>query len=138
MYLRLEVIGHLGENPEMRYTPSGDPVTSFSVASTRTWIGNDGQKHEKTTWVNCTAWRKTAELAAEYLKKGSKVFVAGDSVESKSFTRRDGSPGSSLELTVERIVFLNSKNEAISGGNESTPAQPNQKQQLPSEDDIPF
>ena len=74
MYQQITLIGNLGRDPEMRYTPSGQPVTNFSVAVTRAWVGQDGQRQEKTVWFRVTAWRKLAEQASQYLTKGSKVL----------------------------------------------------------------
>ena len=78
MYQKTVVIGHLGKDPEMRYTPSGVPVTSFNIATTRKWANANGEQQEKTTWFRVTCWRKTAEIAAQYLQKGRLVLVEGD------------------------------------------------------------
>jgi single-strand DNA-binding protein len=95
----------------MRYTSTGVPVTSFSVAVSRKWTGQDGQQQEKTTWFRVAAWRKQAELANQYLTKGSKVLVIGEIEEPKIFTGQDGSPRTSLELTAQQIRFLSPRGE---------------------------
>ncbi|HRT31195.1 MAG TPA: single-stranded DNA-binding protein, partial [Anaerolineae bacterium] len=77
MYHKLMIVGHLGRDPEMRYTPDGTPVTNFSVASTRKWNNPDGTKGEETIWFRVTVWRRQAETAAQYLHKGSLVLVEG-------------------------------------------------------------
>ena len=98
MYQKTVVVGHLGKDPEMRYTPSGVPVTSFNVATSRKWTNANGEQQEKTTWFRVTCWRKTAELAAQYLQKGRLVLVEGD-IEASAWTDKEGNARASLELT---------------------------------------
>ena len=77
MYQQLIIVGNLGKDPEMRYTPSGTPVTSLSVATNRKYTGSDGQVVKETTWFRVSVFGKSAETAAQYLKKGSAVLVEG-------------------------------------------------------------
>ena len=136
MYQKTIVIGHLGKDPEMRYTPAGVPVTSFSVATSRRWTNQNGESQEKTTWFRVTCWRKQAELAAQYLKKGSRVLVEGD-VDASAYTDREGSPRASLELTATNIRFMSSREETASGG--GGPAAGSGGDDFPThEDDLPF
>jgi single-strand DNA-binding protein len=133
MYQKTVVVGHLGKDPEMRYTPSGVPVTSFSVATTRKWSSASGEQQEKTTWFRVTCWRKLAELTAQYLKKGRLVLVEGD-IDASAFTDRDGNARASLELTATNIKFLGGRGEGGEGstggtGGEDFPVH---------EDEIPF
>jgi hypothetical protein len=72
------IIGNLGKDPEMRYTPDGTPVTSFTVAVNKRWTGRDGSEQDKTTWYRVTCWRKLAETTNQYLKKGKQVMVIGE------------------------------------------------------------
>lgn len=74
---KVMLIGNVGRDPEMRYTQSGEPVTTFSLATNRRWTGADGQPREETEWHNIVAWRKLAEQCNEYLSKGRKVFIEG-------------------------------------------------------------
>ena len=109
MYQKLIIIGNLGSNPEMRFTPNGDPVTSFSVATSRKY----GEKDE-TTWFRVTVWGKQAESCSKYLSKGSKVLVEGrlrpDSNGSpRTFQRKDGTWSASYEITAENVRFLDGK-----------------------------
>jgi single-strand DNA-binding protein len=115
MYQKTVVVGHLGRDPEMRYTPSGVPVTSFSVATTRKWSSASGEQQEKTTWFRVTCWRKLAELTAQYLKKGRLVLVEGD-IDASAFTDREGNARASLELTATNIKFLGGRGEGEGGG----------------------
>ena len=133
MYQKTVVVGHLGKDPEMRYTPSGVPVTSFSVATTRKWSNANGEQQEKTTWFRVTCWRKLAELTAQYLKKGRLVLVEGD-IDASAFTDREGNARASLELTATNIKFLGGRGEGGEGttggtGGEDFPVH---------EDEIPF
>ncbi len=108
MYQTTTIVGYLGGDPEMRYTPSGTPVTSFSVAVNRKWNGKDGEQQEKTTWFRVTAWRKLAENCTQYLHKGSLVLVEGD-IDVSAWTGQDGQPRASLELTARSVRFLSPK-----------------------------
>ena len=133
MYQKTIVVGHLGKDPEMRYTQSGVPVTSFSVATTRKWNSASGEQQEKTTWFRVTCWRKLAELTAQYLKKGRLVLVEGD-IDASAFTDREGNARASLELTATNIKFLGGRGEGGEGstggtGGEDFPVH---------EDEIPF
>lgn len=135
MFQQMTIVGNLGRDPEMRYTGSGAPVTSFSVATSRTWTDNEGNRQEKTTWFKVTAWRKQAEICAQYLKKGSKVLVMGEIDEPSVWTDKEGNSRASLELTAQTVKFLSGKDDgdtgAVAGGNFSQPSDE------PSED-IPF
>ena len=136
MYSRTIVIGHLGKDPEMRYTPSGVPVTSFNVATTRKWSDANGNPQEKTTWFRVTCWRKLAEQAAQYLTKGRLVLVEGD-VEASAWTDKEGNPRASLELTATTVRFLGGRGDAGAGGAGAAGATP--VEDLPThEDEIPF
>ncbi len=98
--LHAEIIGHLGGDPESRYTSTGTPFCSFSVAST------DGTgERKKTEWVRVTAWNKTAELCQQYLVKGRQVYVAGR-LNSRSYDAANGEKRFSLELTADTVQFI--------------------------------
>jgi single-strand DNA-binding protein len=131
MYQRTIVVGHLGRDPEMRYTPTGVPVTSFSMATTRKWTNANGEPQEKTTWFRVTCWRKVAEQAAQYLQKGRLVLVEGE-IDTSAWTDREGNPRASLELTASTLRFLGARGEA----GEAAPAGAGDE--LVGEDEIPF
>lgn len=105
MYAKTVIVGHLGRDPEMRFTTSGVPVTSFTVATNRRWTDQNGQLQERTTWYRVTAWRKLGELCNQYLTKGRMVLVEGD-VEASAWMSQDGQPRASLELTARNVRFL--------------------------------
>jgi single-strand DNA-binding protein len=114
------IVGNLGKDPEMRYTPSGQPVTSFSVASSRSYNNPNGEKIEETTWFRVTAWGKQAETCNQYLRKGSKVLVEGRLSPDKNggpriFQRQDGTNGASFEVTASTVRFLSSRGEGGGG-----------------------
>jgi single-strand DNA-binding protein len=131
---RFELIGNLGRDPEMRYVPSGKPVTSFSVAVNNQYTGANGETVKETLWVKAVTWGKQAEAANQYLKKGSKVYLAGRVQPIKIWNGQDGAPHADLELNVSEMQFLGGGNgETASGGHE----EPEFTTGAP-EEDIPF
>ena len=133
MYQQITLIGNLGNDPEMRYTPSGVPVTSFSIAVNRRWTNANGEQQEKTTWFRVTCWRKLAETAAQWVKKGKLLLVEGE-VEAQAYIDREGAARGTLELTATNFKFLGGRGEGGEGsaggtGGEDFPVH---------EDEIPF
>lgn len=108
MYAKVICVGRLGKDPEMRYTPSGVPVTSFNIATNRRWTNANGEQQEKTTWFRVTCWRKLAELTAQYCQKGKLVLVEGD-VDASAWTDREGNARASLEVTATTVKFLSGR-----------------------------
>jgi len=145
MYQQIMLIGNLGNDPEMRYTPSGVPVASFSLAVNRTWTGQDGQRQDKTTWFRVTTWRKQAEIVSQYLTKGSKVMIVGEIEEARPYTDRDGNQRASLEVTAQTVKFLSGRGDAPNGA-EATPVSSGGGRPVPHhaegpevrDEDIPF
>ncbi len=141
MYHTLIIVGNLGKDPEMRYTPSGQAVTSFSVATSRQYTAGNGEQVKETVWFRVSAWGKTAEICNQYLKKGSKVLVEGRLTPDKAtggpriYTRGDGSAGAQFEVTASTVRFLSSRGETDSG---PVAAGGMDMAELPPEDDIPF
>jgi single-strand DNA-binding protein len=127
MYQSVTIIGHLGRDPEMRYTSSGVAVTSFSVATSRKWTDAAGAAQEKTTWFRVSAWRKLGEACNQYLHKGQLVMVEGE-VDASAYTPKDGGdPKATLEMRATPVKFLGGK-----GGEEQQEAAP------ADETDVPF
>ncbi|MCZ2076168.1 MAG: single-stranded DNA-binding protein [Bryobacterales bacterium] len=132
-YNKLTFVGHLGGDPEMRFTPSGTAVTTFNVASNDQYTNEKGENVSVTTWFRCAAWGKLGEVCNQYLHKGSKVLIEGRLTPDKStgrpriWTRQDGTATADYELKILEIHFLDSRN---GNGN----AEPS----APADDNIPF
>ena len=122
MFHTIIVVGNLGRDPEMRYTPSGQAVTSFSVATSRQYTASSGDVVKETIWFRISAWGKQAETCNQYLKKGSKVLVEGrltcDPATGgpRVFTRQDGTNGASYEISSSTVRFLSSRGEDSTAG----------------------
>jgi len=113
------LIGRLGRDPELRYTPGGQAVASFTIATSERWTDKNGQRQERTEWHNIVAWSKLAELANQYLKKGSPAYIEGK-ITTRSWDDRDGNKKYKTEIIANTIQFLGSGGgagaaEAISG-----------------------
>jgi len=134
MYEHTTIIGHLGRDPEMRYTPNGTAVTNFSVAVSRRYTDKNGQVQEKTKWFRVTAWGKLAEVCNEHLTKGRLVLVTGE-VDASAYTNQAGEPAASLELTAREVKFLDGKSGNGNGGNQ---AQAEAAPAPTPENDLPF
>ena len=137
MYQKLVIVGRLGRDPEMRYTPTGQAVTSFSVATDRQYSDQSGKPVKETVWFKVTAWGKLAETCNTYLQKGKLVLIEGRlTVDTKTggprvWTGQDGQARASYEVTAQTVKFLSQRQE---GG------EPGQEEELditPSEE-IPF
>jgi single-strand DNA-binding protein len=99
------IIGHLGREPEMRYTPSGRPVTSFSLATTRTWTTPDGERREETEWFNVVAWGNLAEICKQYLSKGQQVYVEGR-LQTRRWEDQEGKKHFTTEVVANEMIML--------------------------------
>jgi single-strand DNA-binding protein len=134
MFHTIIIVGNLGKDPEMKFTPSGQPVTNFSVASNRSYNDASGQPIKETIWFRVTAWGKQAEICNQHLVSGSKVLVEGrltpdpDTGGPRVWNRQDGSSGASYEVTAATVRFLSSKGENGAGDIAGTM----------NPDDIPF
>jgi single-strand DNA-binding protein len=108
------IIGNLGRDPEMRYTPTGKPVTSFSVACSRTYTTAEGERREETEWFRISAWGKLAEISSQYLRKGSKVYVEGR-LRTRQWEGQDGQKRTSVEIDATDLQMLDTKARGESG-----------------------
>jgi single-strand DNA-binding protein len=122
MYQTIILAGNLGRDPEMRYTPSGQAVTSFSVATNRQYTNNNGETIKETIWFRVSVWGKMAETCNQYLKKGSKVLVEGRLTADAAtggpriWNGQDGSPRATFEVSAQTVRFLSSRGENEGGG----------------------
>ncbi|MGQ9518224.1 MAG: single-stranded DNA-binding protein [Anaerolineae bacterium] len=136
MFHRVILLGNLGGDPVMRYTPNGTPVTNFNVATNERWVDQSGETQERTTWWRVTVWGKQAEICNEYLSKGRQVLVEGTLVADPNtggpriWTDQNGNPRASFEVRARVVRFVGGRGEApgVEAGVE-----------LPeSEEDLPF
>lgn len=139
MYHTLIIAGNLGSDPEMRYTPSGQAVTNFPVATNRQYTASNGEQVKETTWFRISTWGRTAEVCNQYLRKGSRVLVEGrlnpDPATGgpRTYERRDGTYGASFEVTANIVRFLSSRGEDESGYQAGGSAG-----EISESDEIPF
>ena len=112
---KIIIIGNLGRDPEMRYSTSGNPMTSFSVATNRRYTASSGEQREETEWFNCTAFGRLADTCNQYLTRGQQVYVEGR-LSTRQYDRRDGTPGFSLDVFVTDVQFLGRRDDQSGGG----------------------
>lgn len=132
------LVGHLGADPEIRYTQSGAPVATIRLATSESWKNKNGQKEEKTEWHRVIAWAKLAELAGQYLSKGRQIYVEGR-IQTRSWDDKEGHKRYSTEIVATNIQFLGGPGGAKTEGKgmpEDLPPPPDNLGA--SEDDIPF
>lgn len=130
---KVMIIGHLGRDPEMRYTPSGRPVTNFSVATSRTWNTADGERREDTEWFNVVAWGSLAEICNEYLAKGQQVYIEGR-LQTRQWEDDEGKKRKTIEVVAKEMVMLGErKKKSESGVDEALPDD-----FFEEEDEFPF
>jgi single-strand DNA-binding protein len=132
------VIGHLGRDPEMRYTPSGRPVTTFTVATSRSWNTSDGERHTETEWFNVVAWGNLAEICKQYLVKGQQVYVEGR-IQNRRWEDKEGMKHSTVEIVASEMMILGERREGNhSQAGEEPEAQENHENQSGNDDEFPF
>lgn len=142
---RAQIIGNLTRDPEMRFTPSGQGVCSFAIATNRRWRDKDGNNQEQTEFHDVVAWGKLAEIISQYAKKGNKIYIEGR-LQTRSWDAQDGSKKYRTEIVTEDFVFLSPKGE---GGiptsssedypieeTETTAKKSPKKEEAPAEDEI--
>ena len=129
---KMLVIGNVGTDPEMRYTPNGNPVTSFRLATGRTYTTADGERHQETEWFTVVAWSQLAEQTNQYLTKGKKVYVEGR-LKSNTWTGQDGQTRFRNEIVAQRVLFLDRAPQGDPGvGGEGAPEEtPGDAEDLP-------
>ena len=132
---KVMIIGHLGREPEMRYTPSGRPVTSFSVATTRTWNSPDGERREETEWFNVVSWGNLAEICKQYLTKGQQVYLEGR-LQTRRWEDQEGKKHYTTEVVANEMIMLGDRplRDAASG----EAAGYNAPEPSVEEDEFPF
>lgn len=127
------LVGNLGKDPELRYTPSGAAVASFGIATTEKFKDRDGNRQEKTEWHNIIAWRQLAEICGKWLKKGSQVYCEGK-IQTRSYDDRDGNKRYITEIVIHEMKMMGGRPDSGQGSsqgsqqNGSQPAQAGQSQ----------
>lgn len=116
---KVMVIGHLGRDPEMRYTPSGKPVTTFTVATSRTWTSSDGERHTDTEWFNIVTWGNLAEICKQYLNKSQQVYIEGR-LQSRRWEDSNGAKHTSIEIVANEMMILGDRRESSDTQSEDT------------------
>lgn len=146
MLNKVILIGRLGRDPEVRYMPNGEAVCNFSVATSEAWNDRNGQRQERTEWHNITMYRRLAEIAGQYLKKGSQVYLEGK-IQSRKYHGKDGVERTAYDIIVNEMKMLGGGSD----GQQAQPAQgeapPPPRRQTPAapaapaediDDDVPF
>ncbi len=128
---KVMIIGHLGRDPEMRYTPSGKPVTTFTVATGRLWKSSDGEQHSETEWFNVVAWGSLAERCKNYLSKGQQVYVEGR-LQTRKWDDNEGTKHVSIEIVANEMLMLGERKDSYNNqnGDSSLPEE--------TEEEFPF
>jgi single-strand DNA-binding protein len=122
------IIGRLGRDPEMRYTPSGRPVTTFTVATSRSWNTSEGGRRTETEWFNVVSWSNLAEICKQYLTKGSLVYIEGR-LQTRHWDDPEGNKHSSTEIVANEMIILSDRKEGAPAGVEFEEGE---------EDEFPF
>lgn len=116
---RVILIGNLGADPEVRFTPGGQAVANFRIATSESWTDKQGQKQERTEWHRIVVWGKLAELCGEYLKKGRQCFVEGR-LQTREWTDKEGKKNYTTETVANQVVFLGGRPDGAGGGARSS------------------
>lgn len=134
---KVQIIGHLGKDPEMRYTPSGKPVTTFSVAVSRSWNSSDGERHSETEWFNVVAWGNLAETCKQYLLKGQQVYIEGR-LQTRRWDDKEGQKHTSVELVANEMVMLGERRDANNNHSQDADSASAEPTTGTAEDEFPF
>jgi single-strand DNA-binding protein len=131
---KVQLIGNLGRDPEMKFTPSGRNVATFTVAMNRTWKNGEGQEQSHTEWVNLEAWGRAAEIINQYAKKGSKMYVEGRLQTDRYTPAEGGADKFFTKVVVQEFMFLG---DGRNSGERHAAEEP-EGVNVPAEEDIPF
>ena len=136
---KVMLIGRLGGDPELKYTPSGTAVVNFSLATNFVWKDQSGEQKEKTEWHRVVAWRRLAAIIGEYAKKGSRIYVEGR-LETRSWEDQNGNKRYTTEVIADSIEFLSDRGaaETPAAAEPPLPEEPPEINDAPPEDDLPF
>ena len=133
MYHTIIIAGNVGKDPEMRYTPSGRPVTTFTVAVSRSWNSADGERHSETEWFNIVAWGNLAEICKQYLTKGQQVYIEGR-LQTRRWDDKEGQKHTSVEIVANEMMMLGERRDNHGHDEQSMPLD----EPAANEDEFPF
>lgn len=133
---KVMIIGHLGRDPEMRYTPSGRPVTTFTVAVSRSWNTADGERRSETEWFNVVAWGNLAEICKQYLHKGQQVYIEGR-LQTRHWEDKEGQKRTNVEVVANEMMMLGDRRDSSKKPQESKEGEET-SEPLADEDEFPF
>lgn len=133
---KVMLIGHLGRDPEMRYTPSGRPVTSFSVATNRSWNTSDGERHSETDWFNIVTWGNLAEICKQHLSKGQQVYIEGR-LQTRKWDDKEGNKHTTTEVVANEMLILGDRKGSTTEQGDDTSLQ-DEFDNRADEDEFPF
>lgn len=134
---KVQIIGHLGRDPEMRYTPSGKPITTFTVAVSRTWNTTDGERHNETEWFNIVAFGSLAETCKQYLNKGRQVYVDGR-LQTRRWDDKEGVKHTNVEIVANEMIMLGDRRDHNQPGHTPSESEPQETDVPTQEDEFPF
>ena len=134
---KVQIIGHLGKEPEMRYTPSGKPVTTFTVAVSRSWNTVDGERHNETEWFNVVAWGNLAEICKQYLTKGQQVYVEGR-LQTRRWEDKEGGKHNSVEVVANEMMMLGERRDHNNHTQPASDIASEENSMETNEDEFPF
>ncbi len=133
---KVELIGNLTRDPELRYTPQGTGVCTFGLATNRSWVTEGGEKKEDVEYHKIVAWNKLGELCSQLLTKGRKVYVEGR-LSTRSWTGQDGAQRQTTEIVISDMIILDSKRAEGEGSSEHEVPMPQEFDEMPADDDAP-
>ncbi len=137
---KVQLIGNLGKDPELRYTTAGVAVATFTIATNESWKDQDGNMQERTEWHNIVAWRKLAEICGEWLKKGKKVYIEGR-LQTRSYDDKNtGTKKYITEIVADNMIMLDGKGgtESSGGGAPAAAVHEDASHGGSKDDDLPF
>jgi len=134
---KVQIIGHLGREPEMRYTPSGRPVTTFTVAVSRSWNTVDGERHNETEWFNVVAWGNLAEICKQYLTKGQQVYIEGR-LQTRRWDDKEGVKHTSVEVVANEMMMLGERRDHNNQSQQPSESVSDENDMTANEDEFPF
>ncbi len=134
---RIQIIGNLGRDPELRFTQSGTPVANFTVAVNESWRRRDGQPGERTEWFRIVAWAGLAEVANEYLRRGRQVYIDGR-IQTREWQDREGNDRTSTELVARDLILVGSRDDSSGGPADQGARDDDQLDDELTPDDLPF